>query len=168
VPVVAHGAPEEDATEFLLRVGLRGEVGPGALVGVVAEGAAAGIEDEALGVGVVVILRAEGEGAVDGPVGTGVALGIAEVEALVLPGRGLAGAKARPPVLTRGEPVLPTPFLGVEGELVVGTWPLAVLGPRGAAAEDEEAVYLRCIGERDVPALSRDVAPLDVAPDING
>ena len=168
VPVVTHRAPQEDAAEFLLRVRLRDEVGPGALGRVVAKGAAASVEDEALGVGVVVVLRSERKGAVDGPVGAAVALGVAEVEALVLPGGGLAGTEARPPVLASGEPVLPAPLRAVEGELVVRARPLAVLTPRGTASEDEEAVYLRCIGERDIPALPGDVASLDVVPDVNG
>src|SRR5207244_8205184 len=97
--VVAHRPPQEGAAQLSLRVGLRGEVGPGAVGGVVAEGAPAGVEDEGPGVGVVVVLRAQGEGAVDGPVGARVALGIAEAEALVLPGGGPARAEAWPPVL---------------------------------------------------------------------
>ena len=109
-------------------------------MGVVAEGSASGVVDEAAGVGVVVVFRAEGEGPVDGPVGAGVALGVAEVEALVLPGGSLAGAEARSPFLPLGEPVLPAPFLAVEGELVVGARALAVLAPGSAATEDEEAI----------------------------
>src|SRR5439155_23185662 len=95
--VVAHRRPEQDAAERLLGVRFGREVRPLAPRRVVAEGAAAGGEGERLRVRVVVVLLAEGERAVDGPVRAGGAGGIAEAPHLVLPPGGGRRAELRPP-----------------------------------------------------------------------
>src|SRR5262249_15805423 len=127
VQVVAHGAPQEDAAELLLRMGRRRQVGPGASGRIVAERAAAGVEVQPLPVRVVVVLPAEREGPVDRPVGPDVALDVAEVPVFVLPRRRLTRAEPRAPLLALGERVLPT-FLEIEREHIVGAR-LLVIGP---------------------------------------
>src|SRR5262249_9551247 len=126
VPVIAHGAPKENAAELCLGIGPWRQVGPPALDGVVTEGPAFGVENEPAGIGVVIVFLTERKSAVDGPVGADVAVEVPEMPTFVFPGRGLARSKLRPPILAQGKVVLPTTFVHVQCKLVVGAGLLGI------------------------------------------
>ncbi len=130
------------------------EVGPLAARRVVAERGPAGVEVEGFRVRVVVVLLAEGEGAVHGPVRARRAGGVGEAPRLARPRRRRHRADLRPPRRAGREFIARLPGR-VEREHVVRPR-LLVVTPRRATPEHEEPLRRRVVADGHVPAPALD------------
>src|SRR5207249_3018450 len=157
-------APEKNAAKFLLGMRGRVQIGPYAFARLILEGAAAGVEVERLGIGIIVVLLPEREGAIDSPVGPHVAIGIAKAPAFSLPRRRHASPDLRPPVLAGREFILPFLALG-QREHIIGTR-LLVVAIVAAPAKDDEALGDGIIPQRHVPAPADDGRLVELGPGI--